>query len=280
MASQGYYDWEDAGRPYALVRPAAKTQANIRQHGLTVYDYPDDSHLKASKPEDHTPFSATGWPVTSARWRGHALDIMPRADTEEARDENTLIALQMIEDKDNDYPGARWIKYINYTDDDGNTWHVSWQPHKAVSSSNDAGHVHVSGRSDMDNDTQADEYDPVARMNGDDMELNTPIPDTQTTNATAGRNNGQTLGDLEKNRLIDWGEIKQGDTRYPPPNSPKAKALALPDQVAALSAKMDAILAAIQASGGGVTQAQVVAALKSPDGQTAIVDAVNYAENH
>jgi len=168
MASQGYYDWLNAGKPYALVRPLAKTQANIRRHGLTVYDYPDNSHLLASKPEDHTSFSYTGWPNAYTRWKGRAIDIMPRDDSAAARAENTKIALQIIRDKDADYPGARWVKYINYTDDDGHCWHVSWQPTKSVTSSGDMGHVHVSGRSDMDDYAGADDYDPVARMNGDD----------------------------------------------------------------------------------------------------------------
>lgn len=174
MASAGYNDWVGAGKPYTLARPAKAVQATLRSHGLTVYDYPDDGHLKATKPEDHTPYSVTGWPGRNARWVARALDVMPRTDkngrvTAAAVKENADIARQLIRDRDAGMPGAMWIKYINWTNEDGDCWQERWTSGgntRTTSRSGDKGHVHISGRSDIDTDTRADGYDPVARMTG------------------------------------------------------------------------------------------------------------------
>lgn len=184
MASQGYRDWLKAGRPYALIRPAKSTQATIKKYGITVYDYPNDAHLQANVPEDHTPFSVTGWPVpkgetaatANQRWKARALDIMPRSDSATHRKENADIARQFIRDRDAGYPGVAWIKYLNWTDEDGvckqERWTDASQPNRRTTrSSSDKGHIHISGRSDVDTDTRADDYDPIRRMLG----ITTPI---------------------------------------------------------------------------------------------------------
>ena len=160
MASQGYRDWLNAGRPYTLIRPAKAVQAALRGYGLTVYDYPNDPHLKANTPEDHTPFSVTGWPGPNRRWKARALDVMPRVDrdgrvTAAARKENADIARQLIRDRDAGVAGAMWIKYLNWTD-------ASAPLRRTTRSSSDNGHIHISGRSDVDNDDRADGYDPVS----------------------------------------------------------------------------------------------------------------------
>lgn len=182
MASQGYTDWLNAGRPYALIRPAAAVQAALRGYGLTVYDYPNAEHLKANTPEDHTPFSVTGWPGQNRRWKARALDVMPRDGSTAARRENAGIARQLIADRDAGVPGAMWIKYINWTDEDGacrqERWMAPWDPLvRTTRSSSDKGHIHISGRSDADDDARADDYDPYARMQGAEMalDLGTPV---------------------------------------------------------------------------------------------------------
>lgn len=171
MASQGYRDWIAAGRPYALIRPARALQATLIGHGLTVWDFPDENHQKADKPEDHTPYSVTGWPGVNARWKARGLDIMPRTDTAAGRAENAAIARQLIRDRDAGVPGVMWIKYLNWTDERGvcrqERWMSSANPlARETRSSSDNGHIHVSGRSDADNDARADGYDPIARMTG------------------------------------------------------------------------------------------------------------------
>lgn len=186
MASQGYRDWVGAGRPYTLIRPAAAVQRNIRQHGITVYDFPDESHQKASTPQDHTPYSVTGFPGFNARWKARALDIMPRSDSKAHRKENADIARQLIRDRDAGVPGAMWIKYLNWTDEQGVCRQERWTSRtnilaRTTTSSDDAGHVHVSGRSDVDDDERADGYDPVARMQGKDDDM-TPLESQRLTN--------------------------------------------------------------------------------------------------
>src|SRR5690349_15778893 len=102
MATAEYYEWVRRGKPYVLTRPARDIQRNIKQYGITVYDYPNDAHLTASKPEDHTPFSYTKWPNVNRNVDGvgRAIDIMPRDDSYAARRENADIARQIIKDKD------------------------------------------------------------------------------------------------------------------------------------------------------------------------------------
>jgi hypothetical protein len=173
MASQAYHDWLRAGRPYTLIRPARALQAALQAHGLTVWDFPNEEHQKAEPPEDHTPYSATGWPGANQRWKARGLDIMPRSDAKAHRRENADIARQLIRDRDAGVPGVMWIKYINWTDEDGTCrqerWTTGGSPlQRTTRTSRDKGHVHVSGRSDADNDTRADSYDPIARTRGDD----------------------------------------------------------------------------------------------------------------
>jgi hypothetical protein len=186
MASQGYRDWLKAGKPYTLIRPANAIVVVVRGYGITVYHYPNDAHLQANTPEDHTPFSVTGWPGANRRWNARGVDIMPRSDSFAHRKENADIARQLIKDRDAGVPGVMWIKYINWTDEWGNCNQVRWtdaaNPLKHTTrASSDRGHIHISGRSDIDNDDRANGYDPIARMKGQDMES-----DPLTQNAERG----------------------------------------------------------------------------------------------
>lgn len=160
--SQGCRDWVAAGRPWTLAPSMRALQLTVGGHGFTVYAFPDDSHLTASTPEDHTSFSATGWPGAAPRWYGNADDIMPRnGDLAELE----RLAQQIIADKDAGIPGTEFLKYINWTESNGTCWHTSWQSTKVTKSSSDKGHIHLSGRSDWAT-RAAIPYDPVARMNG------------------------------------------------------------------------------------------------------------------
>jgi hypothetical protein len=118
----------------------------LRGYGYTVYHKGDAAHMQAQPPEDHTPFSATGWPVTSKRWIGHALDIMPNASLKSL----PQLAERIIADVNDDVDGTQWIKYINWTDGAGKTWQDRWTPEHARNTSTDKGHIHISARSDMD----------------------------------------------------------------------------------------------------------------------------------
>jgi hypothetical protein len=182
MASQAYYDWKAAGEPYTRARPTLEFLQMLRGHGYTVYDYPDIDHLTAEPPEDHTPFSATGWPIASKRWVGHAVDVMPPA-VSSALPTLPNLARQIIKDKDAKVHGTEWIKYMNWTDEDGICRKERWwlDGSRTTTSSTDKGHVHISGRSDMDTSdvVSASGWDPVARLRGTDMSLTPAEHNTQ-----------------------------------------------------------------------------------------------------
>lgn len=170
MASQAYYDWLNDGSPWKPAVPIDDFATTLRDHGYTVYVLGDDSHQEADTPEDHTAFSATGWPVRSPYGWIHACDIMPPSPGSGLP---TLAQLgaQIVADRQNGVPGAAWVKYLNWEPGDGNCWQDSWQPDHERWGSDDRGHIHVSARSDCTHSTVAAGYDPVARIRGeaDDM---------------------------------------------------------------------------------------------------------------
>jgi hypothetical protein len=163
MASQGYYEWIAAGKPFTLAAPERRLRDILRGYGYTVYDIGNERHQKAEPPEDHMPYSATGWPVKSPRWYGFALDIMPPA----ADDLPTLPQLlgQIYADKMAGHPGVAWLKYMNWepSGPSGPCYHDKWQPNHVRTTSGDRGHGHLSGRSDHVTIDTTSGYDPVAR---------------------------------------------------------------------------------------------------------------------
>jgi hypothetical protein len=259
MAVAKYYVWISDGRPYRLMTPAAALQRNLRRHGLTVYDYPDDDHLQAEPAEDHTPFAGTGWPVASAYGIGHAVDIMPRTDNAAGRRENAAIARRLIADRNANVPGVMWIKYINWTDEQGICRQERWMPNHTTRSSSDKNHVHVSGRSDCDNDTRAANYDPLG---GDDMEFTDVIP------GTGGLTVGLLFQDLathtwvQRGLTLDASGIPQRhpQDRWTQPHLLAAQttnARVLAAKVDVLTAMVQALADAIAAGGGNVDTAAI-----------------------
>lgn len=170
MTSQAYYDWRAKGSPFTLAQPCADLQKLLQGAGFTVFAYPDDAHLNADPPEDHTPFSATGWPIASPFGYGHAIDIMPSA----GKMPLSQLADRIIAAKRRGAPGAAWIKYLNWTDAAGVTRHISWQPTEAIRTSTDKGHIHISSRSDY---TKSN----VVSMSGWN-----PLADNTSTGGTGG----------------------------------------------------------------------------------------------
>lgn len=64
MATQAYWDWRNAGRPFRVARPIAELVTMARNAGVPVLGtIGNEDHLQAPTPEDHTPFSATAWPI-------------------------------------------------------------------------------------------------------------------------------------------------------------------------------------------------------------------------
>ena len=144
MSSDGYRAWLAAGRPDSgLARPLADLRDVLRGHGYTVYDFPNDAHLTANPPEDHTYFSATGWPGESPRWWRHAIDIMP-PPAGSGLPNLTYLGMRLFNDRRDGL--IDWLKYMNWPND-GNLDHAvhdSWEPSWSRRPSTDAGHIHLS----------------------------------------------------------------------------------------------------------------------------------------
>jgi hypothetical protein len=166
MAVTNYQQWLADGRPWHNALVIDAFAGLMRGHGFTVYTLGDLSHLTASPPEDHCPYSQTPWPGAQPYPDVMALDIMPGG----AVDWQAL-GVQIVADKRVNWPGTQWIKYVNWTDVSGTCRHASWQPDYAVRSSADTGHIHISARTDRIADALQG-WDPVARL------LN-PTPSTQ-----------------------------------------------------------------------------------------------------
>jgi hypothetical protein len=166
MTTAAYNRWVNDGRPYRDCQPGIDIRDTLgKRHGLVVYSYPDERHLKAATPEDHTPFSHTPYPGAQPYPYGRAVDIMPDDDVCDWR----ALGEQIIADIDAGVPGTETIAYVNYTTRSGRCLHVEYEPHKAVSTSSDTGHIHISFRTDFVTSHAMADYDPVARLLGDDM---------------------------------------------------------------------------------------------------------------
>jgi len=143
MTSHQHQDWINHGRPDSgLALPLQLLANTLAAAGYSVYTYPNDAHLDAEPPEDHTYYSETGWPGVSPKWWRHAIDIMPPAHP-------GLPGLQTIGQRLFDARqagGITWLKYMNWpSDGDLNAAvHDRWEPDHERTTSSDTGHIHLS----------------------------------------------------------------------------------------------------------------------------------------
>lgn len=176
-ASAAYTAWDADGRPWQYARPVHAFANRLRAHGYTVYEEGDERHLTNVPPEDHTPFSATGWPAASPYPVCMATDVMPpkpgqvSALTGRPLPSLARLGAQLRRDRIDGHPGAAWVKYMNWTDSAGQVWHDKWQPDYARTTSGDVGHIHGSCRTDYAGSALADGYDLVTRTEGADVTL-------------------------------------------------------------------------------------------------------------
>lgn len=138
MTSPQHQRWINAGSHWRAAQPIAEYQRALEQtfhpDPITIGTIGDTSHLDAEPPEDHTPYSETGWPVPTPYGVVTAIDYNGPGWESWAR---FLIA----ERSAGRHP---WIKYINFQGK-----HYRWEPDLEVTPSSDwTGHVHVSIRSD------------------------------------------------------------------------------------------------------------------------------------
>ena len=250
MATQAYYNWLNAGSPYTLAEWMGDLVETMRGHGFTVYHYPDDDHLMAAYPQDHTPFSYTGWPLDSPWGWGFGVDVMP----EPGADARSLapLARQIIADKRAGLlPG---LKYINWTDEQGNVWQTSWKPDEVTRSNTDKGHIHLSGRSDSAH-WRAVGYDPIARLQGDIMAIDSDLILRATVDG------------MPTVKLSDGRDHVVCATAWQIDNSAKldrliaSQAASAAREAAAIKA-IEMLTAAITAGGGSVETAPIIAAIR------------------
>lgn len=152
--------WRAHGSPWRPAHPIGQLANLLGGYGYTVGTIGNESHLQHNPPEDHTPFSATGWPHPALYGVVFACDIMP--PTRHDSPGLAQLGAQLFDDRVNDRPGARWIKYMNWTPVGGSCVHDSWTPNHARRASSDKGHIHLSGRTDCADLVLPPGYDPVA----------------------------------------------------------------------------------------------------------------------
>jgi hypothetical protein len=228
VAPDTYDEWVADGAPWKPAQPVDDLARRLRGYGYTVYVLGDAGHLRAIPPEDHTPFSATGWPRSSPYPYVHALDIMP--PTAAGLPSLAQLGAQLYADKQSG--AAAWLKYMNWepSGPGGPCWHDEWQPGHTRGPSSDRGHIHISIRSDYATSAAAAGYDPVARIrNGDDMAL-TAAQDTALSIAwevADALRDGQEVTEARKDPVWLVKQIK----------ALAADVAALKTQLAALSAK-------------------------------------------
>ena len=130
MASAAYDAWVRAGRPWRLASPIIDLQQQAGRAGIPVLGTIGNSdHLMAPVPEDHTPFSATAWPVPLRGYVVCAIDLGdgPWSD-------RILTRVRAGE--------LPWLKYMNFRGH-----HYNRKRGFAQESSGD-GHLHISTMSD------------------------------------------------------------------------------------------------------------------------------------
>ncbi len=167
MSTAAYNAWISAGRPNnGPIRPLKMLRDRLRGYGYTVYDLGDTSHQQHNPPEDHTCFSATGWPVTAQRWWIHAIDIMPPPAGSGLPSLQRLGAQLLADKKAGVFEPLKYMNWEPERDWGGACYQERFMPTYVRRTSSDRGHIHLSGRSDMVTYTGADNYDPVARLRG------------------------------------------------------------------------------------------------------------------
>lgn len=143
MAVAMYYTWEAQGRPWHSCTPIREFSARLKQAlpGAVGYVWTlgDDAHLESNRPQDHTPFSVTGWPWSSPYPVVFACDVSHQP----ARGVDcwALVPYWLTEARAGRMP---WLKYIIWQ---AKRYDVrnGWSP---VNSSGHFTHAHLSGRTD------------------------------------------------------------------------------------------------------------------------------------
>lgn len=142
MATTAYNRWVADGRPFRLATPVAMYRNAFYAAGWpngSIGTIGDEAHLQAATPQDHTPFSTTGWPVAHPYPYITAIDVLHGVSRETMLD--SIVSYWLSQARMGKTP---WVKYIIYK---GHSWSVrdGWVQHSAEGHYD---HVHVSMRTD------------------------------------------------------------------------------------------------------------------------------------
>ena len=143
MAAAVYYQWDSLGRPLEPAQPIRDVVERMRAAypaaAHTFSWYANEAHYTAVPPQDHTPFSVTGWPAWSPEWWVFATDIMHNPAL--GVDCNVLFAYWLAEAKAGRMP---WLKYLIWQ---AKLYDVRnrWQPQ---TNAGHYDHIHLSARTD------------------------------------------------------------------------------------------------------------------------------------
>jgi hypothetical protein len=174
VATRAYHRWVDGGKPWKAARPLLDIGQRLREHGYIVYYLGDIDHLTDDLPEDHCPFSFTGWPGEHPYPYITAADIMPPRRGQVSRLDGlplpslAELGARLYRDRAANVAGMRWLKYMNWepAGPGGPCYHDAWMPSHRRRASSDRGHIHASCRTDFVDSSTARGYDPVARIRG------------------------------------------------------------------------------------------------------------------
>ncbi|HET8684965.1 MAG TPA: hypothetical protein VFM54_24295 [Micromonosporaceae bacterium] len=144
MATQAYHDWVAAGSPWRPARPVHELRAKLLAAGVPaghVGTIGDDAHLMADYPQDHTPYSRTGWPVAHPYPLVTALDLTHAPGVPGGVDCDEVSSYWLAEARAGRMP---WAKYLIWR---ATLYHARdrWVPRP---NSGHHDHIHLSTRTD------------------------------------------------------------------------------------------------------------------------------------
>ena len=207
MAVALYYAWDRLGRPLEPANPIREIVQRLRvayprAAAANLFSwYANEAHYQAEPPQDHTPYSATGWPLVSPQWVVFATDVMHRTDLGVNCFE--LFNYWITEARAGRMP---WLKYLIWQ---GRSYDVrsKWVPKDAVGHFD---HIHISARTDhqftslgtwelipQEDDVTPDEHRMLAN---EDRQLTADLNDQATVTQINGNLN---FPNHNRNRLVE-----------------------------------------------------------------------------
>lgn len=192
MTTQAYYDWVQKGSVWKAAEPVVEYHDAFIHAGwpaVSLGTIGDKAHLTADRPQDHTPFSVTGWPGGNPS--PYVLAFDAGHDPAAGRDMAPIVARWLSDARAGRTP---WVKYIVWR---GQLFDVrnGWSP---VAADDHFDHAHVSMRTDWYNKSIGG-Y-PVVQTGGSNMGM--PVEKfIQTACQQAGFDPGPIDGDLGEHSL-------------------------------------------------------------------------------